>query len=73
MGLAASSKEEVAEVISGARMSWAILAQAESCWVECVFRPKSITDSRPSRSLIPRQGDQRFRSKPITVKSRCVV
>jgi len=32
----------------------------------CVFQPKPITDSRPSRSPIPRQGDQRFRSKPIT-------
>jgi diadenosine tetraphosphate (Ap4A) HIT family hydrolase len=24
---------------------------------DCVFRPKPITDSRPSRSRIPRQGD----------------
>ena len=31
----------------------------------CVFRPKPITDSAPSRSLIPLQADHRFRSKPI--------
>ena len=32
----------------------------------CVFRPKPITDSAPSRSPIPPQADHQFRSKPIT-------
>ena len=32
----------------------------------CVFRSKSTTDSTASRSLIPRQADQRFHGKPIT-------
>jgi hypothetical protein len=33
---------------------------------DCVFRPKSITDSGRSRSLIPVHADHRFRSKSIT-------
>jgi hypothetical protein len=32
---------------------------------ECVFRPKSITDSGASRSVIPEEADHRFRSMPI--------
>ena len=31
----------------------------------CVHRPMPITDSGPSRSLIPAEADHRFRSKPI--------
>jgi hypothetical protein len=30
-----------------------------------VFRPKPITDSGASRSLIPEEADHRFRSMPI--------
>ena len=63
--------EERAGIIASGQARW---LAAEGLFVDlkpdiakwmCVFRPKSITDSGASLSLIPEEADHRFRSMPI--------